>query len=124
MQGGDSDFDLVQAEVSDAGTYVQLTAAELIAGVRSLDADISRLLEGWKGSSAAAYRAGWDETREGAQKVLDSLETLAKLLGVVGVEDIQNRIRGFVGFLSDSLAQIKERTSAENVTKNGKLGGG
>lgn len=79
-----SGFDVVPAEVTDAGRYVQLTAAELIEGVRSLDVDIARLLENWNGVSATAYRAAWDNTRQGAQTVLDALESLAELLGVVG----------------------------------------
>lgn len=79
----DGTFDVVPAEVTDAGRYIQLTAEELVSGFRSLDVEISRLLETWTGNSATAYRAGWEETRQGAENVLDSLATLAKLLGVV-----------------------------------------
>ncbi|WP_433663193.1 WXG100 family type VII secretion target [Nocardia sp. CA-128927] len=86
---GDPTFEVVPTEVSDAGRFVQLTAEELVAGVRSLDADISRLLETWTGTSASVYRTGWNETREGAQTVLDSLATLAELLGVVGATHTQ-----------------------------------
>ncbi|WP_433576077.1 WXG100 family type VII secretion target [Nocardia brasiliensis] len=35
------------------------------------------------------------------------------------LEDIQARIRGFVGFLSDSLAEIQQRTSAAQANWNG-----
>ncbi|MET8778083.1 WXG100 family type VII secretion target [Nocardia sp. NPDC050713] len=80
---GESPFDVVPADVTDAGRYVQLTAEELINGVRSLDADITRLLETWSGTSASVYRAGWDEARQGAETVLESLGKLAELLGVV-----------------------------------------
>ncbi|MGW4768934.1 WXG100 family type VII secretion target [Nocardia sp. NPDC004278] len=64
---GNGTFDVVPAEVTDAGRYVQLTAEELVNGVRSLDVEITRLLDNWTGSSATAYRAGWDETRQGAE---------------------------------------------------------
>ncbi|MEU4807679.1 WXG100 family type VII secretion target [Nocardia fluminea] len=70
------------AEVTDAGRFVQLAAESLVSGVRSLDADVNELLESWKGSSADAYRAGWDETKQGADLLLDSLSTMADLLGV------------------------------------------
>ncbi|RBO94335.1 WXG100 family type VII secretion target [Nocardia puris] len=82
-QSWDGQFDVVPAEVSDAGRFVQLTAQELVNGLRAIDADVDRLLRNWTGSSAAAYRAGWDETRKGAETVLESLATLAELLGVV-----------------------------------------
>ncbi|WP_454200054.1 WXG100 family type VII secretion target [Nocardia sp. Marseille-Q1738] len=76
------EFAVVPAEVTDAGRFVQLTADSLVAGLRSLDVDINALLESWKGSSADAYRAGWEETKQGAVAVLDSLSTMAELLGV------------------------------------------
>ncbi|WP_067840156.1 WXG100 family type VII secretion target [Nocardia lijiangensis] len=79
----DGSFDVVPAEVTDAGRYVQLTAQELVAGVRALDTEITTLLENWTGSSATAFGAGWEETRQGAETVLDSLTALAELLGVV-----------------------------------------
>ncbi|MBL1079316.1 WXG100 family type VII secretion target [Nocardia sp. 2] len=82
MAQGDGTFDVVPSEVTDAGRYVQLTAAELVDAVRTLDTEVNNLLEGWTGVSATAYRAGWDEARQGAQTVLDSLKTLAELLGV------------------------------------------
>ncbi|WP_372509805.1 WXG100 family type VII secretion target [Nocardia amikacinitolerans] len=77
-----TDFAVVPAEVTDAGRFVQLTAESLVSGLRSLDADVSTLLESWKGTSADAYRAGWDEIKQGADTVLDSLSTMAELLGV------------------------------------------
>ncbi|MBF6353636.1 WXG100 family type VII secretion target [Nocardia higoensis] len=82
MTQGDGTFDVVPSEVSDAGRYVQLTAQELVDGVRTLDTEIGVLLQGWTGVSATAYRAGWEETRQGAQTVLDALATLAELMGV------------------------------------------
>ncbi|WP_446223035.1 WXG100 family type VII secretion target [Nocardia sp. IBHARD005] len=82
-QSWDGKFDVVPAEVTGAGRYVQLTAHELVNGLRAIDADVSRLLENWTGNSATAYRVGWDETSKGAQTVLEALATLAELLGVV-----------------------------------------
>ncbi|MFC8044297.1 WXG100 family type VII secretion target [Nocardia sp. NPDC057353] len=73
---------VVPAEVVDAGQYVQQTADALIGGLRTLDGEVSRLLDGWKGSSADSYRAGWTETRQGALTVLESLAAMAELLGV------------------------------------------
>ncbi|MFD0363565.1 WXG100 family type VII secretion target [Nocardia sp. GCM10030253] len=82
-QSWDGKFDVVPAEVTDAGRYVQLTAEELVNGLRSIDADVNRLLENWTGNAATSYRSGWDETRKGAETVLEALATLAELLGVV-----------------------------------------
>ncbi|MGY0500189.1 WXG100 family type VII secretion target [Nocardia sp. FBN12] len=79
-QSWDGKFDVVPAEVSGAGRYVQLTAQELVNGLRAIDADVNRLLENWTGNSATAYRVGWDETRRGAQTVLEALATMAELL--------------------------------------------
>jgi WXG100 family type VII secretion target len=79
----DGSFDVVPAEVADAGKYVQLTAQELVTGVRALNSEITRLLENWTGNSATSFRSGWDEARQGAETVLESLGTLAELLGVV-----------------------------------------
>lgn len=73
---------VVPAEVVDAGQYVQQTADALIGGLRVLDGEVSRLLDGWKGSSADAYRVGWTETRQGALTVLESLAAMAEVLGV------------------------------------------
>lgn len=82
-QSWDGKFDVVPAEVTDAGRYIQLTAQELVNGLRAIDGDVNRLLENWSGNSATAYRVGWDETSMGAQTVLEALATLAELLGVV-----------------------------------------
>lgn len=76
------DFTVVPAEVAAAGRFVQLTAESLVNGLRSLDTDVNSLLESWKGTSADAYRAGWDETKHGADTVLEALSKMAELLGV------------------------------------------
>ncbi|MGX1810193.1 WXG100 family type VII secretion target [Nocardia sp. NPDC055321] len=76
------EFQVVPSEVTDAGRYLQLTAEELITGVRSLDTDVTALLTTWKGSSADHYRHGWDEVREGATEILEALAAMADLLGV------------------------------------------
>ncbi|GAB2701623.1 WXG100 family type VII secretion target [Nocardia thraciensis] len=82
--GPAQDFAVVPAEVTDAGQFVKYTADSLVSGLRSLDADIATLLDTWKGSSADAYRAGWDEAKHGAVTVLESLSSMAELLGVTG----------------------------------------
>ncbi|MFI6867605.1 WXG100 family type VII secretion target [Nocardia sp. NPDC050406] len=84
VPGGE--FQVVPAEVTDAGKYVQLTAEELINGVRSLDTDVADLLTRWTGSSADHYRLGWEEARAGAVQVLAALQTMAELLGVAGTD--------------------------------------
>ncbi len=81
-----SPFAIVPEHVSDAGQYVQRTAQTLVNGVRSADADVQGLMSSWKGTAATAYSTGWEETRDGALQVLEALNTMAELLGVVGVE--------------------------------------
>ncbi|MEV4127590.1 WXG100 family type VII secretion target [Nocardia sp. NPDC049707] len=81
-----SPFAVVPDHVSDAGQYVQQTAQTLVTGVRSADADVQGLMTSWKGTAATAYVMGWEETRDGALQVLEALNTMAELLGVVGVE--------------------------------------
>ncbi|MEU4314479.1 WXG100 family type VII secretion target [Nocardia sp. NPDC024068] len=73
---------VVPDHVLDAGRFVQLTADQLVNALRDLDVDIDGVLEVWKGNSATAYRAGWDETKQGAIQVLEALSTIAELLGV------------------------------------------
>ncbi|BDT98020.1 ESAT-6-like protein [Nocardia sputorum] len=77
-----TDFAVVPAEVTDVGRFVQLTAESLVNGLRSLDTDVNGLLESWKGTSADVFRAGWDETKHGADTVLGALSKMAELLGV------------------------------------------
>lgn len=77
-----SELEVVPEHVADAGRFVQLTADELVNGLRSLDTDVAGLLESWKGTSANTYRAGWAETKQGAVEVLEALATIAELLGV------------------------------------------
>lgn len=73
---------VVPDHVLDAGKFVQLTADSLVKALQDLDTDIDAVLEVWKGNSANTYRAGWDETKQGAVQVLEALATIAELLGV------------------------------------------
>jgi WXG100 family type VII secretion target len=73
---------VVPDEVVDAGQFVQQTADALVNALGSLDTDIDGLFEVWKGVSATSYRAGWQETKQGAITVLDALANIAELLGV------------------------------------------
>ncbi|MGW5320013.1 WXG100 family type VII secretion target [Nocardia thailandica] len=84
---GQDDFALVPDEVTDAGRYVQQVAESLISGLRSLDTDITTLLGNWQGTSADAFSAGWNETKLGADSVLDALSTMAELLDRVSRRD-------------------------------------
>lgn len=77
-----SGLQVVPDHVLDAGQFVKLTADQLVNALHSLDTDIDAVLGIWKGHSATAYRAGWDETKQGAVEVLEALSTIAELLGV------------------------------------------
>ncbi|MEV6427237.1 WXG100 family type VII secretion target [Nocardia sp. NPDC051463] len=79
---GGSELWVVPTEVSDAGKFVQAVSETLVTGLHSLDADVDRLLESWQGGRAQSYREGWDETKQGALKVLASLAKMAETLGV------------------------------------------
>ncbi|MGY1939688.1 WXG100 family type VII secretion target [Nocardia gipuzkoensis] len=76
-------FALVPDEVSDAGRYVQQTAANLISGLRSASADVSGLMSSWRGTAANAYSVAWDDTHTAALGVFEALADMADLLGVV-----------------------------------------
>ncbi|WP_194813414.1 WXG100 family type VII secretion target [Nocardia sp. XZ_19_385] len=89
-----SDFALVPDEVSDAGRYVQQVAESLINGLTSLETDISALLSNWRGTSADSFNAGWTETKQGADTVLDALAEMSELLGVTSKTlDDQDKVR-------------------------------
>ncbi|MFB7877653.1 WXG100 family type VII secretion target [Nocardia sp. NPDC056064] len=77
-----TDFALVPDEVSDAGRYLQQVADTLVSGLASLDTDITALLSTWSGVSADSFSAGWTETKQGADTVLEALADMAELLGV------------------------------------------
>ncbi|MGS2809920.1 WXG100 family type VII secretion target [Nocardia sp. MW-W600-9] len=77
-----TDFALVPDEVTDAGRYLQQVAESLVSGLTSLDTDIVTLLSNWRGISADSFSAGWTETKQGADTVLDALAAMAELLGV------------------------------------------
>lgn len=89
-----NDFALVPDEVTDAGRYVQQVAESLINGLTSLETDIAALLSNWRGTSADSFGAGWTETKQGADIVLDALAEMAELLGVTSKTlDDQDQVR-------------------------------
>ncbi|MFC9435673.1 WXG100 family type VII secretion target [Nocardia sp. NPDC057030] len=93
-QPNSTDFTLVPDEVTDAGQYVQQVAESLINGLTSLDRDIAALLSQWRGTSADSFGAGWTETKQGADTVLDALTEMAELLGVTSKTlDDQDQVR-------------------------------
>lgn len=93
-QSDSTDFALVPDEVTDAGQYVQQVAETLTNGLTSLDRDIAALLSQWRGTSADSFSAGWTETKQGADAVLDALTAMAELLGVTSKTlDDQDQVR-------------------------------
>ncbi|MBF6077960.1 WXG100 family type VII secretion target [Nocardia beijingensis] len=80
---GATNFAVVPDEVSDAGRYVQQTAANLIGGLRSASAEVDGLMSSWRGGAATAYAGAWDETHRAALDVFEALADMAELLGVV-----------------------------------------
>lgn len=76
------DFALVPDEVTDAGRYLQQVAETLVNGLTSLDTDVTTLLSNWRGISADSFSAGWTETKQGADTILEALADMAELLGV------------------------------------------
>lgn len=89
-----NDFALVPDEVADAGRYVQQVAESLVNGLNTIDTDITALLSNWRGTSADSFSAGWTETKQGADTILDALADMAELLGVTSKTlDDQDRTR-------------------------------
>ncbi|MBF6076441.1 WXG100 family type VII secretion target [Nocardia beijingensis] len=76
-------FAVVPEHVSDAGRYVQQTAANLISGLRSAGAEVDGLMSSWRGVAATAYAGAWDETHRAALELFEALADMAELLGVV-----------------------------------------
>ncbi|WP_067807281.1 WXG100 family type VII secretion target [Nocardia beijingensis] len=76
-------FAVVPEHVSDAGRYVQQTAANLISGLRTAGAEVDGLMSSWRGGAATAYTGAWDETHRAALELFEALADMAELLGVV-----------------------------------------
>jgi WXG100 family type VII secretion target len=76
-------FALAPDEVTDAGRYVQQSAANLISGLRSASAEVNGLMSSWRGTAATAYSVAWDDTHTAALSVFEALADMAELLGVV-----------------------------------------
>lgn len=87
-----TDFALVSDEVTDAGRYLQQVAETLVNGLTSLDTDVTTLLANWLGVSADSFSAGWTETKQGADTILEALADMAELLGVTSktLDDLDN----------------------------------
>lgn len=83
MTGTAPAFVLVPDDVQDAGRYMQQTAANLIAGLRTGSAEVDGLMSSWRGTAATAYAAAWDDTHRAALAVFEALADMAELLGVV-----------------------------------------
>ncbi|MBF6088098.1 WXG100 family type VII secretion target [Nocardia cyriacigeorgica] len=99
------DFAMVPEEVTDAGRYVQQIADSLINGLAALDRDIAALFIHWKGTSAESFAAGWAETKQGADTILEALADMAELLGVTSrtLDDQDRVLAGTTHTLASSL---------------------
>ncbi len=100
-------FEVVPAAVSDTGKFVQETASALVNGVRSADSEVQGLMSTWRGQAATAYGEGWEEVRKGALEVLDSLQTMADLMGVTATS--------FADLDAERAAKTAQVTSSLNL---------
>lgn len=100
-----TEFAVIPAAVTDAGKFTQDTATALRNGIRSTDSEIQALMTTWKGQAAAAYLAGWEETKKGALDVLEALAGMADALGVTAVAftDIDDRRAADTAHVTSSL---------------------
>lgn len=100
-----TDFALVPDEVTDVGRYLQQVAETLVNGLTSLDTDATTLLSNWHGMSADSFRAGWTETKLGADTILEALADMAELLGVTSktLDDLDSARARTTSSLSGSL---------------------
>lgn len=99
------DFALVPDEVTDVGRYLQQVAETLVNGLTSLDTDVTTLLSNWRGTSADSFSAGWTETKQGADTILEALADMAELLGVTSkaLDDLDSARTTAISALSGSL---------------------
>ncbi|MEV6559083.1 WXG100 family type VII secretion target [Nocardia sp. NPDC051756] len=100
-----TDFALVPEEVTDAGRYLQQVAETLVNGLTSLDTDVTTMLSNWRGTSADSFSAGWTETKQGADTILEALADMAELLGVTSktLEDLDSARMTATSALAGSL---------------------
>ncbi|GAA5103592.1 WXG100 family type VII secretion target [Nocardia iowensis] len=74
---------VVPDEVRAYGREVYGVAEALKSALKSAGTDVDDLLSGgWTGDAAAGFANGWQETREGGQRILRALTMLAEKLGV------------------------------------------
>lgn len=67
-------------------TQIEAAAARLRADRDRISGQVETLLDGgWRGAAATAYGEGWAEWHAGADRVLDGLETMVRLLRAVEV---------------------------------------
>ncbi|MFI5777126.1 WXG100 family type VII secretion target [Nocardia sp. NPDC051570] len=81
--GGSPALVVVPDDVSALGKYAYDLADILRASLTNAGRDVESLTKGgWTGSAADSFAAGWSECRDGGQKIIDALATLASTLGV------------------------------------------
>lgn len=64
-------------EVYEIAWFAEGVVDVLSGGIESASGDVSQLLVGWHGNAATAYGSAWSELREGAQKLVATLEAIA-----------------------------------------------
>lgn len=75
-------IDLVHDDLAAAVAELRDVADALTAARRRTDLVVDVLLDGgWSGRAADAYREGWDDWRDGCDRVVAALAAMAELIG-------------------------------------------
>ncbi|MFF0494034.1 WXG100 family type VII secretion target [Nocardia sp. NPDC004068] len=81
--GGNPDLSVVPDEVAKLGKYAYDLADILRSALADASREVTALTEtGWTGTAAASFAEGWDECRDGGQRIIEALGTLAAAVGV------------------------------------------
>jgi WXG100 family type VII secretion target len=59
-------------------------ADDLRSGLNDVDAEVSRMLDEWRGSSGGVYGSAWRQWHEGAARIQAGLSLMATLLRQAG----------------------------------------
>lgn len=71
------------AMVRQTGVTALRIAENLRSAVASVGGDVDTVLGSWRGGAADAYGAGWEDLRDGAQRIVAALNDLGELYGWV-----------------------------------------
>lgn len=85
-EGWDVDgFDAAPAELQLCGSMLGQIGEELRTEMGVLQREMDALLSGgWRGSAATGFGHGWELWLQGANDLLDALQTMGRLLGETG----------------------------------------